>query len=338
MTHAERLAAFIRLGQRLRTLSDDELSSLSARARNHNPWFDEANVRAAFRGVAALLEAELLTAWAAQYPPEPQAEPRRVGVVMAGNIPLVGFHDMLCVLLSGHTLQAKLSSDDNILLRWVGQQLLDIEPRFAGQLQFVEMLREADAFVATGSDNTARYFEYYFSKKPNLIRRNRSSVGVLSGRETREELAQFGPDIFQYFGLGCRNVSRLLVPVGYDFIPFLDSLEPWKDVDHHNRYHNNYDYQKSLLLVNRVPHLDTGYLLLTESMQLVSPISVLHYSEYQSEEDLRQQLADVADKTQVVVSANGWFPGSVPAGRAQQPGVAEYADGVDTMAFLAALP
>ncbi|GAB3825246.1 acyl-CoA reductase [Hymenobacter jeollabukensis] len=338
MTHAERLAAFIRLGQRLRTLSDDELYSLAARARNHNPWFDEANVRAAFLGVAHLLDAELLTAWAAQYPPEPQAEPRRVGVVMAGNIPLVGFHDMLCVLLSGHILLAKLSSDDNILLRWVGQQLLDIEPRFEAQLRFVDMLREADAFIATGSDNTARYFEYYFSKKPHLIRRNRSSIGVLAGLEPREELAQFGPDVFRYYGLGCRNVAKLLVPVGYDFTPFLDSMQSWEAVDNHNRYHNNYDYQKSLLLVNRVPHLDNGFLLLTESMQLVSPISVLHFSEYQDEQDLRQQLADVADKTQVVVSVNGWYPGSVPAGQAQQPGVNEYADGVDTMAFLASLP
>lgn len=337
MTHPERLAAFIRLGQRLRTLADDELYSLASRARNHNPWFDEPSVRAAFRGVAALLEAEPLTAWAARYPAEPPAEPRRVGVVMAGNIPLVGFHDLLCVLLSGHILHAKLSADDNILLRWVGAQLLEIEPRFEAQLHFKDMLREADAFIATGSDNSARYFEYYFSKKPHLIRRNRSSIGVLAGLEPREELTCFGPDIFQYYGLGCRNVSRLLVPAGYDFRPFLDAMQTWEAVANHNRYHNNYDYQKSLLLVNRVPHLDNGFLLLTESMQLVSPISVLHYSEYQDEADLRQQLADVAAKTQIVVSVNGWYPGSVPAGRAQQPGVADYADGVDTMAFLATL-
>ncbi|OON70138.1 acyl-CoA reductase [Hymenobacter sp. CRA2] len=337
MTHAERLAAFIRLGQRLRTLSDDELYSLAARARNHNPWFDEPNVRAAFAGVAELLDAEPLTAWATRYPAEPQGEPRRVGVVMAGNIPLVGFHDMLCVLLSGHTLLAKLSADDNILLRWVGAQLLEIEPRFEDRLRFVEMLREADAFIATGSDNTARYFEFYFSKKPHLIRRNRSSVGVIAGLEPREELAHFGADVFRYYGLGCRNVSKLLVPTGYDFRPFLDAMQSWEAVDNHNRYHNNYDYQKSLLLVNRVPHLDNGFLLLTESIQLVSPISVLHYSEYQDEQDLRQQLTDIAEKTQVVVSVNGWYPGSVPAGQAQCPGVADYPDGVDTMAFLTSL-
>ncbi|GAB2967954.1 acyl-CoA reductase [Hymenobacter coalescens] len=337
MTHAERLAAFIRLGQRLRTLSDDELLSLAFRARNHNPWFDEPNVRDAVAGVAHLLDAEPLTAWAARYPAEPQGEPRRVGVVMAGNIPLVGFHDLLCVLLSGHTLLAKLSKDDNILLRWVGAQLLELEPRFAERLRFVEMLRDADAFIATGSDNTARYFEYYFSKKPHLIRRNRSSVGVIAGLEPREELAKFGADIFRYYGLGCRNVSKLLVPAGYDFTPFLDAMQPWEQVDNHNRYHNNYDYQKSLLLVNRVPHLDNGFMLVTESMQLVSPISVLHYSEYQGEDDLRQQLADIADKTQIIVSVNGWYPDSVPAGLAQQPGVGDYADGVDTMAFLTAL-
>ncbi|WP_400191118.1 acyl-CoA reductase [Hymenobacter sp. B81] len=336
MIHSERLAAFARLGARLRTLTDDELQSLTARARNHNPWFDLDNVRAALAGVAYLLDASALTAWAGRYPSEP-VQPRRVGVVMAGNIPLVGFHDLLCVLLSGHTLLAKLSADDNILLRWVANELLAIEPRFGPSLQFVELLREADAFIATGSDNTARYFEYYFGKKPHLIRRNRSSLGVLAGLEPREELAAFGADIFRYYGLGCRNVSKLLVPAGYDFTPLLDSLQPWAHVRDHHRYNNNYDYQKSLLLVNGVPHLDTGYLLLTESMQLVSPISVLHYSEYQDEADLRQQLADLAPRTQAVVSVGGWLPGSVPAGRAQQPGVAEYADGVDTMAFLTGL-
>ncbi|AYA36548.1 acyl-CoA reductase [Hymenobacter oligotrophus] len=337
MTQAERLAAFIRLGQRLRTLPADELAVLVRRARSHNPWFDEASVRAAVQGVAYLLEENALREWAARYPAEPLGEPRRVGVVMAGNIPMVGFHDLLCVLVSGHILLAKLSADDNILLRWVADELLQIEPRFKESLRFVEMLREADAFVATGSDNSARYFEFYFSKKPNLIRRNRSSIGVIAGFEPEEELAQFGPDIFQYYGLGCRNVSKLLVPSGYDFVPFLNAMHPWANALEHNRYHNNYDYQKSLLLVNRVPHLDSGFLMLTESMQLVSPISVVHYSYYQHEEDLRQQLAEVAAKTQIVVSVNGWYPGSVPAGQAQQPRVDDYADGIDTMAFLAAL-
>ncbi|GAA4387409.1 acyl-CoA reductase [Hymenobacter koreensis] len=337
MTHSERLAAFVRLGHRLLALSDDELLNLVARARNHNPWFDERNVRAGVAGVAHLLDENALTGWAGRYPLEPAVAPRNVGVVMAGNIPMVGFHDLLCVLLSGHTLLAKLSADDNILLRWVANELVSIEPRFQERLQFVELLRNADAYIATGSDNTARYFEYYFSKKPHLIRRNRSSLGVLAGLEPREELAAFGADIFQYYGLGCRNVSKLLVPAGYDFTPLLDSLQPWEFVLDHHRYNNNYDYQKSLLLVNRVPHLDTGFLLLTESMQLVSPISVLHYSQYADNDDLQQQLAEIAPQTQCVVSVGGWYAGSVPAGRAQQPGVHEYADGVDTMAFLTAL-
>ncbi|UYZ60428.1 aldehyde dehydrogenase family protein [Hymenobacter latericus] len=337
MTQAERLAAFVRLGQRLRTLPDDELTSLARRARSHNPWFDEGNVRAAVQGVAHLLEEEALREWAGRYAAEPLGTPRRVGVVMAGNIPMVGFHDLLCVLLSGHILLAKLSADDNILLRWAADELLQIEPRFQESLRFVEMLREADAFIATGSDNTARYFEFYFSKKPHLIRRNRSSIGVIAGLEPEAELAQFGPDIFQYYGLGCRNVSKLLVPAGYDFVPFLNAMHAWSNVLDHNRYNNNYDYQKSLLLVNRVPHLDSGFLMLTESMQLVSPISVVHYSQYQDQDDLRQQLAEAAPKTQIVVSVNGWYPGSVPAGRAQQPSISDYADGVDTMAFLTAL-
>ncbi|UYZ64320.1 acyl-CoA reductase [Hymenobacter weizhouensis] len=337
MTHSDRLAAFVALGQRLSQLPDDELTTLAARARNQNPWFDRPNVTAAIQGVAAMLAEEPLRRWAAHYPAEPET-PRQVGVVMAGNIPLVGFHDLLCVLLSGHHLLAKLSQDDTLLMRWVADELLGLEPRFAERLQFVERLNAADAFIATGSDNTARYFEYYFGKKPHIIRRNRTSLAVLTGQETNHDLGLLGEDIFRYYGLGCRNVSKLYVPQGYDFTPLLDSLQPWHHVLNHNRYQNNYDYNKSLLLVNRVPHLDSGFLLLTESPRLVSAISVVHYGTYAHEVDLADQLTDVAAQTQCLVSAGGLYPGSFPLGRAQSPGVADYADGVDTMLFLAELP
>ncbi|RSK33243.1 acyl-CoA reductase [Hymenobacter metallilatus] len=340
MHHADRLAAFVALGQRLDFLTtpenEAELWPLLSRARNQNPWFDEPNVRAAIQGVAHLLREEPLRHWAARYPPEP-ATPRQVGVVMAGNIPLVGFHDAMCVLLSGHILLAKLSSDDTVLMRWVLDELTRLEPRFANQIRLVERLNAADAFIATGSDNTARYFEYYFGKKPNIIRRNRTSLAILTGRESDHDLGLLGEDIFRYYGLGCRNVSKLYVPQGYDFTPLLDAQQPRHRVLEHNRYQNNYDYNKSILLVNRVPHLDTGFLLLTESAQLVSPISVLHYATYTSEVDLLDQLTDVAAQTQCLVSGGGLYPGSVACGQAQQPGVADYADGVDTMAFLAEL-
>jgi hypothetical protein len=336
MHHPDRLAAFVALGHYLRTLSADELAHLTARARNQNAWFDAPNVTAAIRGIAALLEDEPLRHWAARYPAEP-ATPRQVGVVMAGNIPLVGFHDALCVLLSGHTLLAKLSKDDTVLMAWILGELQRLEPRFAERIILAERLNAADDYIATGSDNTARYFDFYFGKKPHIIRRNRTSLAVLTGREESHDLGLLGEDIFRYYGLGCRNVSKLYVPQGYDFTPLLDSLQPWHHIPDHHKYQNNYDYNKSILLVNRVPHLDTGFLLLTENTQLVSPISVLHYSFYSSEVDLVDQLTDVAAQTQCIVSAGGQWAGSFPFGRAQCPAVTDYADGVDTMAFLAEL-
>ena len=334
MTHPERLAAFIRLGQHLAALTPAQLTDLAAHARNQNSWFDAPSVAAAIQGIAQLLAEEPLRHWAARYAPEPPAA-RQIGVVMAGNIPLVGFHDALCVLLSGHRLLAKLSSDDTYLMTWILHTLCELEPRFAAAIGLVPRLNAADAFIATGSDNTARYFEFYFGKKPHLIRRNRSSAAVLTGHESNAELARLGPDIFQYYGLGCRNVSKLFVPTGYDFVPLLDALQVCEGVLNHHKYQNNYDYNKSILLVNRVPHLDTGFLLLRETEALVSPISVLHYATYTSEVDLVDQLTDVASRLQCLVSAGGRFAGSLPFGQAQRPGVADYADGVDTMQFLA---
>ena len=335
MNHSERLTAFVALGHRLAHLPADELVIQAARARNQNAWFDLPNVRAAVVGIAHLLAEKTLRQWAARYPSEPRTV-RQIGVVMAGNIPLVGFHDLLRILLSGHVVLAKLSADDTALMTWIMDELLTIEPRFADSIRVVPRLNAADAFIATGSDNTARYFDYYFGKRPHLIRRNRTSVAVLTGRETSSELALLAPDIFQYYGLGCRNVSKLYVPEGYNFIPLLDALQIGEGVLNHHKYQNNYDYNKSILLVNAVHHYDTGFLLLTRSSALVSPISVLHYAEYSSEVELVDQLTDVAAQTQCVVSAAGQFAGSVPFGRAQEPGVADFADGVDTMEFLAA--
>ena len=333
LDHSARLAAFAALGRRLATLSDDEITDLAARARSRNGWFDRPNVRTALAGVAHLLAEPQLSQWAARYPAEP-AQPRQVGVVMAGNIPLVGFHDLLCVLLSGHTLLAKPSKDDTVLMLWIAQELTAIEPAFAERIQFVERLNAADAFIATGSDNTARYFEYYFKSRPHLIRRNRSSLGILTGHESAQELALLAPDIFQYYGLGCRNLSKLYVPEGYDFVPLLDALQTAAHVLDNHKYQNNYDYNKSILLVNAVPHYDTGFALFTERAALVSPISVVHYSPYTSEIDLVEQLTTIATQTQAIVSAGGRFAGSVPFGQAQQPSVAAYADGIDTMEFL----
>lgn len=283
-----------------------------------------------------MLDETQLRTWLAAYNLE-NLQPRKVGVVMAGNIPLVGFHDLLTVLLSGNYLYAKLSSEDTFLPKWLVHQLVSIEPGFKDFVVFVDLLKDVDAVIATGSDNTARYFEYYFSKKPHIIRRNRSSLAVLTGFESPEELAKLGGDIFQYYGLGCRNVSKLFVPEGYHPEALFQALEPYKWVLDHHKYANNYDYNKSILLVNQTPHYDNGFLLLTENKQLASPISVIHLETYVSQEDLKQKLAALKNKIQCVVSALGWYQGSVPFGEAQCPTVDQYADNVDTMAFLAGL-
>jgi len=337
MTLDQRLTAFVRLGQTLASLPDDELSDIARRAGAHNAWFDEPNVRAALAGIADLLDEAELRAWLAPYGSLEPVRPRRVGVVMAGNIPLVGFHDMLSVLISGHYLDAKLASGDPWLPRWITERLLEIEPAFADRIRFVDLIKEAEAVIATGSDNTARYFDYYFAKKPHIIRRNRTSRAILTGYESPQELAALGEDIFRYYGLGCRNVATLLVPPDYDFPKLLDALMPWATVLDHHKYHNNYDYQKSLLLVNREPHYDTGFLLVREAAGLVSPISVLHYQTYDGKAELDARLLEQADKTQVLVSSGAWFTGSVAFGQAQHPHVWDYADGVDTLAFLRSL-
>jgi hypothetical protein len=266
-----------------------------------------------------------------------------VGVVMAGNIPAVGFHDLLCVLISGHKLLAKLSTLDEMLMRWLINTLLDVEPAFADFIRIADRLNDADAYIATGSDNTARYFTYYFAKKPNIIRRNRTSVAVLTGDEDGTQLALLGNDILTYYGLGCRNVSSLFVPADYDgnpysFTPLLSTLEPrMNEYLSQHRYQNNYDYNKSIYLINGVPHLDNGFLMVTEQPGLVSPISVVYYQTYQTLDHLKELLAANARKIQVVASAAGWYPGSVAFGRTQNPGLMDYADGIDTMAFLSTL-
>ena len=333
MTLENRLQAFIQLGRQLQNLSPEQVQELALGARRQNAWFDEKNVHNALKSIAAQLNDTSLRNWLASYPIAP-VQPRKIGVVMAGNIPLVGFHDLLTVLLSGNYLYAKLSSEDTFLPKWIVQQLITIEPGFKEFVSYVDLLKDVDAIIATGSDNTARYFEYYFAKKPHIIRRNRSSLAVLTGFESPEELAKLGNDIFQYYGLGCRNVSKLYVPEGYTVDNLLQALEPFNWVLNHHKYANNYDYNKSILLVNQTPHYDNGFLLLTESKQLVSPISVVHLEYYTDQEDLKQKLAAQSEKIQCIVSALGWYENSVPFGEAQCPTVNQYADKVDTMAFL----
>ncbi|GAB2561922.1 acyl-CoA reductase [Spirosoma areae] len=339
MLQSERLQTFVALGDFLRSANvQPELDEIAQRAYYKNNWFTPANSLIALRAIAdEYLAADKLNAWASRYRPEADA-PQTVGVVMAGNIPAVGFHDLLSVLVSGHKLLAKLSSQDFVLIHYLIQKLKEFNPAFGPLIEEAERLNAADAYIATGSNNTARYFEYYFAKKPSIIRKNRTSVGLLMGEEGEEELLKLGHDISDYYGLGCRNVSTILVPEEYDFIPLLRTLEPQAKLylDNH-KYQNNYDYNKSIYLINAVPHLDNGYLLLTENDGLVSPISVLYYQTYRTQADAAVWLTTHAGQIQVIASAQAWYPGSIAFGQAQRPGLADFADGVDTMAFLSEL-
>ena len=337
----ERLQTFIALGDFLRSVdTQPERNEIVQQAYYKNNWFTPDNSLNSLQAIAdEFLVADKLIPWANQYINAsgngPIKAPRPVGVIMAGNIPAVGFHDMLCVLISGHKLMAKLSSQDFVLIHYLIQKLKEINPAFNALIDEADRLNAAEAYIATGSNNTARYFEYYFAKKPHIIRKNRTSVGLLMGEESDDEFLKLSHDLSDYYGLGCRNVSTILVPEGYDFTPLLRTLEPQVSIYLNNhKYQNNYDYNKSIYLINAVPHLDNGYLLLTENDALVSPISVVYIQTYKTQDEATVWLNSHADQIQVVASAQGWYPGSVPFGKTQRPGLSDYADGVDTMAFL----
>ena len=314
-----------------------ELEQECLNAYQSNPWFIEENIKYSLQQWAQILNAENLEKWLSVYPdPENVKHAKVVGVVLAGNLPLVGFHDFISVLVSGNHFLGKLSSSDQYLLPAIAKVLMKIEPKFADRIQFTEgKLTDFDAIIATGSNNSARYFESYFGKYPHIIRKNRNGVAVLNGSE--KDLSLLAEDILRYFGLGCRNVSKLYVPANYDFIPLLESMTDFEFVANHHKYRNNYDYNKSILLVNRVQHLDNGFVLLKEDVSLSSPISVIHYEHYKDLNQLKKQLANQDDLIQCVVSEDNIVDKSIFPGQSQKPNLWDYADGVDTMDFLLSL-
>ncbi|WPR73626.1 acyl-CoA reductase [Algoriphagus sp. NG3] len=334
MNPSERISAFVQLGEAIKAISFDEKEELLWRAENNNSWFSTSSVESALEGIAFMLDPDKLTAWLEEYDLQKVTQPKSVGLMLAGNIPAVGFHDLMCVVLSGHQAVIKLSSSDEILMKWIIKTLIGIDSRLSEQIRIEEMLKGMDAYIATGSDNSSRYFNYYFGKYPHVIRQNRTSVAVLSGEETAEDYVRLGRDIFQYYGLGCRNVSKIYLKSATQLQALLDALEIYAPIGAHHKYHNNYDYNKSIYLVNLEDHLDNGFLLLRESNELVSPISVLFYELYEDEMQLSEKLEGMKEKIQCIVG-NG--AGRVPFGTAQNPEPWEYADEVDTMAFLLSL-
>lgn len=312
-----------------------KLGEHMTRAANENAWFIPEFIRKAIAGIAMLLNPLSLAQWTAQYDLKNVHTTKTVAVIMAGNVPAVGFHDFLSVLMAGHRVQVKLSSNDRFLIPVMADILTAFEPGFREVIEFTEdRIHDFDAVVATGSNNTARYFNYYFAPYPHIIRKNRNAVAVLTGNESFETLEELGEDIFLYFGLGCRNVSKIYIPEGFDIRAILPALEQYAWIGDHHKYRNNYDYNKSVFLVNGDDHYDNGFLLLKASASLVSPVSVLHYEQYVDKAQRNEKIASSASDIQCVVSEDESIAGSVAPGKAQYPELWDYADGLDTMSFL----
>ena len=333
----DNIQTFKQLGQRLASPQwvDDHFGEAIARQYRENSWFTPEFCRYALSAIAKMLKPEALDTYYARYKDvAPADDPRkRVAVISAGNIPMAAFHDFFCILVSGNDYQGKLSSQDKHLLPVLSQALIEIEPRFAERISFVDKIANFDAVIATGSNNSARYFSYYFDKYPHILRKNRNSVAVLDGTESEDELRLLADDIYLYFGLGCRSVSKLFVPKGYDFVPFLHILtEESQPIALHNQFNNNLDYQKAVHLMNQIPYMDAGTFLLVENENYASPIGMLYYQYYNDIHQVKQRLASDAEQLQCIVGH-----GAEPFGSAQNPSLLQYPDSIDTLSWLLAI-
>ncbi|SDB39322.1 Acyl-CoA reductase (LuxC) [Flavobacteriaceae bacterium MAR_2010_188] len=305
-------------------------------ASEKNAWFTKTNILFNLKSWSEQLTEEKIREWGANYNIEEVVQ-KTVAIVMAGNIPLVGFHDFISVLLSGHRVLVKQSSNDKNLLPYLAQYLKQIEPEFKDLIEFTESkLENFDAVIATGSNNTARYFEYYFRGKPSIIRKNRNSVAILSGKESEEDLGNLSEDIFRYYGLGCRNVSKIYVPKNYNFDAFFNGIYHWKDLVNEHKYANNYDYNKAVYLMSEFDILDNGFFMIKEDQSLGSPIATLFYEYYSDEADLQEKINSNRDNIQCIV-ANGLMAEEINFGETQNPSLNDYADNVDTIEFLSNL-
>ena len=327
----QRIEAFANLGQALgKGLWQPDISAAQA----SNPWFTQQNVQRAIRGIENLLDAGKLSTWTQAYQLDGLL-PRQIGIIMAGNIPLVGFHDLLCVLMCGYHAHVKLSKKDPLLLPSLMGLLKDHSPELFQRVHFGNLdYKKLDALIATGSDNTARYVEFEFKSLPKIIRRNRTSHAIIHGNEDDDAFRKLGIDLFSYFGKGCRNVSKLWLPVDFDF----ERLKIWddqgKELLETTAYAHNYQYQKALLSSLNQSFIDLGYALMQDHSAIVSPLAVVYYQHYQNTDHLNEILKPQAAKLQCLVSDDHWFPGSIDLGSAQMPEVEDYADNVDTLSFL----
>ncbi|MUH34461.1 acyl-CoA reductase [Zobellia amurskyensis] len=340
--HHKTFIAFVKLGHFLRkfvtleTPNDEwsqKLDDAITLSKHKNGWFTRENVTHALESWEKLLTEEKLSAWLGSYDLS-KNKPKKVALIMAGNIPLVGFHDFMSILLTGNKVFAKLSSNDNALILFLKDYLISIEPIFKETIEISDGKMEGfDAVIATGSNNTSRYFEHYFSKVPNIIRKNRNSIAVLTGNESKEQLQALGEDIFRYYGLGCRSVSKVFVPKSYDFATLFEAVYSYHPIVDLVKYANNYDYNKAVYLMSEFKILDNGFLILKEDKSYSSPIASLFYERYDDLDSLKDRLATDSDQLQCIVGEN-IIEGEIAFGKTQQPSLTDYADNVDTVDFL----
>jgi hypothetical protein len=349
MTLETKKSVFVELGKFLSQFSQDTSSKkatvlhndlffdnfikLIKLSQSHNGWYTPEQVYFSIQSWAKALTEENLDKWLSDYKLD-DIKAKKIALILAGNIPLVGFHDFLSVLITGHSVLVKTSSNDQHLLPFLAKYVIAVAPEFAEKITFVEgKLEKFDSVIATRINNTARYFEYYFKDKPSIIRKSRNSVAVLNGTETKEQLSALGEDIFRYFGLGCRNVSKLFVPKDYTFDAFFEAIFEYQEVIHYEKYANNYDYNKAVFLMSNYKLLDNGFLTLKEDKSHASPISSVFYEFYDNIDELQIRLASESEQIQCVVSAS-LIHNSIPFGQTQQPNLWDYADNVDTISFL----
>ena len=344
-----RIAAFVKLGNFLSQFSADKIEKKEGiehndlffdgfkhqikLAQEHNSWFTKDNILFSLENWSKSLTKNDLTSFTKDYN-SPIKTQKKVAIVMAGNIPLVGFHDFLSVLISGHTVLVKQSSSDKHLLPFLAKYLEFVDDSFKGKITFTEeKLQKFDAVIATGSNNTARYFEYYFKNKPNIIRKSRNSVAVLTGKESEEDLQKLSDDVFTYFGLGCRSVSKIYVPKNYNFDAFFTGMYNKSDIINNAKYANNYDYNKAVYLMSEFDLLENGFLMIKEDESYSSPIATVFYEYYENEIDLKIKLHQDKEKIQCIVS-KGFTENEIDFGATQNPKLNDYADGINTLEFL----
>lgn len=332
MNLQHRIDLMVRLGQYI--LADgEEWKAAKEKASYENGWFIPAFIDLSVQRIAeSFLKPEILNDWTKNYDlPADNLSSKKVGIVMAGNIPLVGFHDFLCVFISGHSAIIKPSSKDQTLIKHLAQKIIEWQREAAISIQFAETLKDCDAYIATGSNNSSRYFEYYFAKYPHIIRKNRTSVAILTGKESSTELEKLADDVHLYFGLGCRNVTKIYVPEDYDFIPLLEAFKKYSYLADHHKYKNNFDYNLAIHLLNKKYYMTNGSILLIEEPALFSPISQLNYEFFKDQSSLSASLKDLPELQAMVGEGNILF------GDGQSPSISDYADGIDTLSFLSHL-